>query len=65
VSNGASSEEQNIKAIFVMTSALMLEADRKITRRKSRSVFRDLDKALAGFAKVVDKNFVKFDGLLE
>jgi len=28
----------HIKAIFVMTSALMLEADKKITRKKSGSV---------------------------
>ena len=28
----------HIKAIFVMTSALLLEAQKKITRKKSRSV---------------------------
>jgi hypothetical protein len=48
----------------VMASALMLEADKKITRKKSNSVFYDLDKTLTSFAKIIDKNFVKVDGLL-
>ena len=48
-----------------MTSALMLETEKKITRKKSNSVFRDLDKALAGFAKIVDKHFMKLDDLLD
>ena len=47
-----------------MTSALMLEADKKITGKKSKAVFMQLDKALAGFAKIDDKNFVKVDDLL-
>lgn len=40
VSNEAGSDLQNIKAIFVMTLALMLEADKKITRKKSK-VYRN------------------------
>jgi len=48
VSNGVKSMEKylrkvvslHIKAIFVMTSALMLEADKKITKKKSKAVFR-------------------------
>ncbi len=55
----------HIKAIFVMTSALMLEADKKPTKKKSKSVFRDLDKTLAGFAKIVDRNFVKVNDLFD
>lgn len=47
VSNGARSDLQKIKAIFVMTSALMLKAEKKITKRKSKSVFTALDKAFA------------------
>ena len=42
---------------MVITSTLMLEAEKKITRKKSKTAFRDLDKALVGFAKIADKNF--------
>jgi len=47
-------EEQSLSP-SAMTTTLMLEADKKITKKKSRSVFSDLDKALAGFAKIVDE----------
>jgi hypothetical protein len=48
-----------------MTSAPMLEAEKKITKKKSRAVFGDLDRAPSGFAKIVDEHFIKLDGLLD
>jgi len=48
-----------------MTSALMREAEKNITRKQSKFVFRDLDKALSSFTKIVDKNFIRLNGLLK
>ena len=56
--------KNNHYLLAVMTSGLMLEAEKKITRKKCRSSFHDLDKALADSAKIVSKNVTKCDGLL-
>lgn len=51
--------------MFECPVALMLDAEKIMTRDKSRLVFGDSDDALDGFATVVDENVTKCDDLLK
>jgi hypothetical protein len=55
----------HIKAIFVYTAALMLEAEKKITKKKSGAITHDLNKTLFGYVKTIDKHFKKIDRIMD
>lgn len=53
----------NLKAVYVMQSALMLESQGKIGS-KITGAFDELDKSLENYENVIDRYFKKFSRLL-
>lgn len=53
----------NLKAVYVMQSALILESQGKLGS-KITDAFDELDKSLKDYEKVIDRHFRKFSRLL-
>lgn len=54
----------NLKAVYVMQSALILESQGKLGSKVINDAFDELDKSLENYEKVIDRYFKKFSTLL-
>jgi len=54
----------NLKAVYVMQSALILESQGKLGSKIINDAFDELDKSLENYEKVIDRYFKKFSRLL-
>lgn len=54
----------NLKAVYVMQSALILESQGKLGSKIINDAFNELDKSLENYEKVIDRYFKKFSRLL-
>ncbi|MGB3480460.1 MAG: hypothetical protein WBB67_15030 [bacterium] len=54
----------NLKAVYVMQSALILESQGKLGSKVINDTFDELDKSLENYEKVIDRYFKKFSRLL-
>ncbi len=52
------------RTVFVMETAMLLEAEKKIKSDRVDSTFNELDKSLSNYENVVNKYFVRLGTLL-
>lgn len=53
------------RAVHVMQTALTLEHERLISSAGVSSIFKELDKTISSFEKVVNRNFIRLNDLIE